>query len=73
MRRRQRTRTVTVAGLLLNVEGRYVCWDSYGARWYLGPRRLSEVFAWRPFGDESKRTREALTRYPSATVVYERG
>ena len=65
-------RTFFVAGLVLNVEGRFVCWHSHRACWFLGPRRLSEVFGWHPIGEPSRQMREALALYPSARVVYER-
>lgn len=67
------TRAVSVYGVLLNVQGRYVCWDSFKAAWYLGPRRLSEIFPWfSPLSPITGALADAMTLYPSASIVYER-
>lgn len=59
--------------VLLRVDGRYVCWHSYEARWYLGPKRLSEWFsvdfhAMKPKG----RMQEALDHFPTAQFIWRR-
>jgi len=58
---------------MLNVQGRYVCWDSYRAVWYLGPKRLSEWFA-ADFrnGRVGARAEKALEWFPTAKAVWRR-
>lgn len=52
-RKRYRIISKVVTGVLLKVGRQFVCWDSFKAGWYLGPRRLAEVFPY-PFFEGSK-------------------
>jgi len=65
--------------LLLRVDGRYVCWHSYEARWYLGPKRLSEWFCCDYHSTARTgcitlkgRGIDALAHFPTASVVWRR-
>lgn len=56
-------------GCLLYLPGSgYVCWNSFWREWYLGPRRLSELFPW---GMSSARAKAAWEHFPTARVRYE--
>lgn len=71
-----RRRTIVITGILLNVEGRYVCWNSFRSDWYLGPKRLSEIFPvtfeFLSTGKGSAQLEDARDKYPSATASYAR-
>lgn len=58
---------------VLKVDGRFVCWDSFKTRWFLGPRRLSEIFYHDPFNRSYNKGGVAgITAFPTARVVWER-
>jgi hypothetical protein len=66
-------RTEIVYGYLLRVverkgRGGYVCWNSFQAKWTLGPRRLSEIF-WNNTGAIIE---DAFSAFPTAVIEYER-
>jgi hypothetical protein len=33
-----------VHGRIIKVQSAFVCWDSFKSSWFLGPKRLSELF-----------------------------
>lgn len=68
---KRRRRTINVIGITLKVSGRYVCWNSFQSCWFLGPRRLSEVFQPVYFDRTNAHLSEALTRFPTAVLKYE--
>ena len=63
---------------MLRVDGRYVCWHSHEARWYLGPKRLGEWFAADFRGGslrghyDGSRARKAHVFFPTAVRVWGR-
>ena len=63
---KNRRRTQIVRGRALEVGGKYLCWNSFKADWYLGPKRLSEIFAW----PRSPRLERALMNMPLAHAVF---
>ena len=67
-------RDIVVRGVLLCVGGRYVCWNSFKAQFYLGKKSLSEIFSWAyvmgTFGRESAWFERAKQAYPGAKIKY---
>lgn len=68
-KRRNRQRSIVVGGVLLRVGSQYVCWDSFKSGWFLGPRRLSEIFTWNPFQFAEVSGSAPLALFPSAEVI----
>jgi len=68
-----------VLGVILKVASRYVCWDSFKAKFYLGGKENSEIFCEFAMIDFiyninnhklSKRAYLALSLFPIAKRVY---
>jgi len=53
------------SNLLMMVSGQYVCWNSHRSEWFLGPKRLSEIFFY-----HSSQIIEVLKVFPSAKLVW---
>lgn len=45
--------------------GKFLCWDSYGARWFWGPRHLSEKFR-----HDGSRLAKVHAQFPDAGTVW---
>ena len=50
--------------VMLKARGRFVCWDSYKSKWFIGPKRLSEIFL-----PDTSLISEAQKAFPDAIVV----
>lgn len=65
-------RTFWILAYVLRVYGHkghggYVMWDSFKAKWTLGPRRLSEKF----WSDTGPHIDSAIAAFPTAVIGYE--
>ena len=63
-------RNIVCRGIVLHEKSGYVCWNSFKSCWYLGPRRLSEIFMdlLREPHLDYRRAKEA---FPNARPIYE--
>lgn len=63
-----------VHGRVLKVYGKFICWDSFKAKWFLGPMRLSEIFqptfVLEPRRNRSSRELELWKAFPTAEDYY---
>ena len=58
-----------VAGKVLKVKNRYVCWNSFKSEYYLGKKSHLEIFAWNPFKEKDKMFEKARKAFPNATEL----
>jgi len=62
--------TQYVSGSFLKVGKQYVCWDSYKAKLFLGPKRIAELFPWVLFNsNRTRRWNTALAMFPTAQII----
>ena len=59
-----------VQGIVLKVNNKFVCWNSFKSEFYLGDESHSEIFPWIICGEKNDGLEKALKAFPNAKQFY---